>query len=73
MSYCLISGNKLDLEDKREVSYEEGLQFAEKYNFMFFETSAKINENVSCVFEDAVKEYTNTYYPRYEQQKEDRF
>ena len=46
---CLI-GNKLDLEDKREVSYEEGKNFAEENNLLFFETSAKEGNNIQEIF-----------------------
>ena len=46
---CLI-GNKLDLEDKREVSYEEGKNFADENNLLFFETSAKEGNNIQEIF-----------------------
>ena len=45
----ILIGNKVDLENDREVSYEEGLQFAKKYNLNFFETSAKTAYNVEKV------------------------
>ena len=37
----LLIGNKMDLKTEREVSTEEGQDFAEKHNLIFFETSAK--------------------------------
>ena len=46
---CLI-GNKTDLEEKREVSYEEGKNFAEENNLLFFETSAKDGNNIQEIF-----------------------
>ena len=46
---CLI-GNKIDLEEKREVSYEEGKNFAEENNLLFFETSAKDGNNIQEIF-----------------------
>ena len=46
---CLI-GNKTDLEEKREVSYEEGKIFAEENNLLFFETSAKDGNNIQEIF-----------------------
>ena len=46
---CLI-GNKIDLENKREVSYEEGKNFAEENNLLFFETSAKEGNNIKEIF-----------------------
>lgn len=42
----VIVGNKSDLTPKREVSYQEGYNFAEKYALPFFETSAKNNSNI---------------------------
>ncbi len=52
----VLVGNKSDLEDKREVTIEEGQDFAKKNNLMFFETSAKTGDNISKVFEDSAKE-----------------
>jgi Ras-related protein Rab-2A len=46
---CLI-GNKIDLEEQREVSYEEGKNFAEENNLLFFETSAKDGNNIQEIF-----------------------
>ena len=42
----LLVGNKTDLKNEREVSTEEGQEFAEKHNLIFFETSAKTAQNV---------------------------
>ena len=42
----LLIGNKSDLESEREVKYEDGKQFAEANNLIFFETSAKTGDNV---------------------------
>ena len=46
---CLI-GNKIDLENKREVSYEEGKNFAEENELLFFEASAKEGNNIQEIF-----------------------
>ena len=46
----ILVGNKNDKEDERKVSYEEGLKYAQKYNFQFFEMSAKSGENVKEAF-----------------------
>jgi len=46
----ILVGNKNDKEDERKVSYEEGLNYAQKYNFQFFEMSAKSGENVKEAF-----------------------
>lgn len=46
----VLVGNKCDLEDTREVSFEEGLNWATQKNMLFFETSAKENINIDeCV------------------------
>ena len=54
MTIVLI-GNKKDKASDREVSYEEGVQFAKQHNLIFFETSAKTSENVEKCFTHAAK------------------
>ena len=50
-SICIILiGNKKDLEDKRQVTYEEGESFAKENGLMFLETSAKTAYNVVEAF-----------------------
>ena len=46
-----LIGNKSDLEKEREVTKEEGEEFAKKYDLIFIETSAKNNDNVGKLFE----------------------
>ena len=45
-----LAGNKNDLEDKREISYEEGKKFAEEHNYIFQEISAKTSDGFSELF-----------------------
>eukprot|EP01091_Cochliopodium_minus_P001820 TRINITY_DN11793_c0_g1_i1.p1 TRINITY_DN11793_c0_g1~~TRINITY_DN11793_c0_g1_i1.p1 ORF type:complete len:189 (-),score=33.07 TRINITY_DN11793_c0_g1_i1:37-603(-) len=52
----LIVGNKVDLDENREVSNEEGKMLASQYNFHFYESSAKKRINVDNVFEQCVRE-----------------
>ena len=49
-----LIGNKIDLEDKREVKISEGQQFADENNVdLFMETSAKTGENTHLLFAKA--------------------
>ncbi len=47
---CILIGNKKDLEDQRQVKYEDGKRLAEEHNLLFLETSAKTAENVQECF-----------------------
>lgn len=46
----ILIGNKKDLEDKRQVTFEEGESFARENGLMFLETSAKTAFNVVEAF-----------------------
>ncbi|MFO8018544.1 MAG: GTP-binding protein [Promethearchaeia archaeon] len=46
----VLVGNKIDLEDQREVSKEEGFTQSEKIRSLFIETSALENVNVQDAF-----------------------
>eukprot|EP00764_Aduncisulcus_paluster_P011229 gnl/Carplike_NY0171/419_a576_4518.p1 GENE.gnl/Carplike_NY0171/419_a576_4518~~gnl/Carplike_NY0171/419_a576_4518.p1 ORF type:complete len:200 (+),score=62.58 gnl/Carplike_NY0171/419_a576_4518:41-601(+) len=47
----ILVGNKMDLEDDRLVSKEDGEKKAEEFGCDFMETSAKTGENVNQVFD----------------------
>lgn len=51
----ILVGNKCDLSDKREVSFEEGMEKAKTFGCAFFETSAKNSINVETAFTDLMK------------------
>ena len=64
--YIMLVGNKNDLVEKRQVSYEKGLEYANSNNINFIETSAKTGENVenvfyNCTIEIAKKIKNNEY------------
>ena len=54
-----LIGNKSDLEDKRQVTEEEGREFAEENNLVFFETSALNGNNIEEIFTQSATELVN--------------
>jgi Ras-related protein Rab-6A len=46
----VLVGNKTDLNEKREVTTQQGEEEAKKHNLMFIETSAKVGHNVKNLF-----------------------
>nr|XP_023498420.1 ras-related protein Rab-17 isoform X2 [Equus caballus] len=46
----MLVGNKTDLGEEREVTFEEGKEFAESKRLLFMETSARLNHQVTEVF-----------------------
>ena len=53
-SNIVIVGNKIDLEEKREIPTEEGKKFADEKNYEFFEVSAKNDQNLNDMLFNAV-------------------
>ena len=59
---CIILvANKIDAEDKRVVSTEEGEKMAAEYDMMFFECSAKTGNNIDNAFNQLVKKTVENY------------
>ena len=52
----ILVGNKKDLEDQRQVPYNEGKDLADHFNVRFLETSAKNSLNV-----EDFKEFLNLF------------
>ncbi|XP_036176223.1 ras-related protein Rab-17 isoform X2 [Myotis myotis] len=46
----MLVGNKTDLSEEREVTFEEGKEFAESQSLLFMETSARLNHQVTEAF-----------------------
>ena len=44
----IVVGNKCDLEDKRQISREQGMEFATKIGAKYYETSALTDFNNNC-------------------------
>ncbi len=55
----MIVGNKIDLEEERKVSTEEGLQFAREHSALFMESSAKTRAGIKAIFEELAKKVLN--------------
>lgn len=51
----LLVGNKCDLADERQVQANEGNELAQKWNTVYYETSAKKRINVDEMFTAAIR------------------
>ena len=61
----ILIGNKIDLEEKRVISYDEGNEFAIKNGIFFYETSAKTGVGIEDVFLNSVKEISKKIKENY--------
>jgi len=52
-SIVILVGNKSDLDNERQVSYDQGKKKAEEYGVMFDEASARTGDNIKQVFRRA--------------------
>ena len=52
----VVAGNKCDLEEQRQVSTQEGQEYAKEIGVPFYETSAKIKHNNEECFHEVVRE-----------------
>ncbi|CAF1356811.1 unnamed protein product [Adineta ricciae] len=56
----MLVGNKIDREDDREVTRDEGARFARKHSMLFIEASARTREGVQIAFEELVQKIIQT-------------
>ena len=57
----MLIGNKCDLEERRQISKEQGEEKAKSFGFSFLETSALSGENLENGFESLIKEIYQKY------------
>ena len=62
----VLCGNKIDL--KREVEINEGEELAKKEGLLFFECSAKINENIKFMFYSSIANIPNLFDDEFEKE-----
>ena len=52
----VLIGNKSDLDEKREISKEEGVQKSEEFKTAFMETSALNGDNIDKAFDELIEQ-----------------
>lgn len=55
----MLVGNKIDRENNREITRDEGLRFARKHSMLFIEASAFTSDGVQQAFEELVQKVIN--------------
>lgn len=65
--FLILVGNKIDLE--RKVTQQEGEELAQKYNVLFFETSASTGKGIEETFQALVENIMRSYDERKKQQE----
>ena len=66
----VLIGNKSDLEDKREVSNEDGIKKSEEFKIAFMETSALNGDNLNNAFDELLEQIYQNNCANVEQEKE---
>jgi small GTP-binding protein len=50
-----LVGNKCDLENKRQVTYDDARTLADELNVSYYETSAKTGDNIDNMFKELIQ------------------
>lgn len=66
----LLVGNKSDLEEQREVTYDEGVELAKKFDIPFLEVSAKNSLHVDDTFTTMATEIQTRFLKEKSQKKD---
>ena len=62
----ILVGNKCDIENKRQVSFQQGKELADEFGIPFIETSAKDDINVKDAFMMITKNISNAMTIRHQ-------
>ena len=57
----ILVGNKIDNNDNRQVTTEEGQEIANEYKLPFYETSAKTGDNIDKAFNDLITRVVDVF------------
>ena len=68
----IIIGNKVDMENLREISNENAENYAKENNYKYFETSAKTGEGIDNAVRELVNQVLNHSNNNLDEQKESR-